>query len=29
MDRRTFLKALASFGASVALPVDLVAASND
>ncbi len=28
MDRRTFLKALASFGVSVALPLDLAAASD-
>lgn len=28
MDRRTFLKALASFGASIALPLDLAAASD-
>ena len=28
MDRRTFLKALASFGASIALPLDLATASN-
>lgn len=29
MDRRTFLKALASFGASIALPVNLAAASDE
>lgn len=28
MDRRTFLKALASFGASIALPLDLATASH-
>ena len=28
MDRRTFLKALASFGASIALPLDLATASD-
>ncbi|MDO9597018.1 MAG: hypothetical protein Q7J47_04785 [Azoarcus sp.] len=29
MDRRTFLKTLASFGASIALPIDLATASQD
>lgn len=28
MDRRSFLKALTSFGASIALPLDLVTASD-